>query len=154
MSCAPACAARARSSASTRCITKPAQSVALALTPFILEATRFVTREANGGQIFLNQPASALFGIKALMGLIPGVALVLGALILFWYPLRGQRLAKMQRTCWRCTRRSTRLAAMTESALDSTAMTAAATAGRGNAASTTCSGLTAPRNRLKVDATA
>jgi GPH family glycoside/pentoside/hexuronide:cation symporter len=77
-------------------ITKPAQSVALALTPFILEATRFVTREANGGQAFLNQPASALFGIKALMGLIPGAALILGALILFWYPLRGQRLAKLQ----------------------------------------------------------
>jgi GPH family glycoside/pentoside/hexuronide:cation symporter len=77
-------------------ITKPAQSLALALTPLILEATRFVTREANGGQIFLNQPASALFGIRALMGLIPGVALILGALILCWYPLRGQRLAQMQ----------------------------------------------------------
>jgi glycoside/pentoside/hexuronide:cation symporter, GPH family len=30
-------------------LTKPAQSVALALSPFILEATQFVTRESNAG---------------------------------------------------------------------------------------------------------
>ncbi len=77
-------------------LTKPAQSVALALTPFILEATHFVTRESNQGQIYLNQPASALFGIRALMGLIPGTALILGAIILIWFPLRGKYLAKMQ----------------------------------------------------------
>jgi len=73
-------------------LTKPAQSVALALIPFILEATHFVTREANQGQIFLNQPASALFGIKVLVGLIPGVAMLLGALILTAFPLRGAYL--------------------------------------------------------------
>lgn len=73
-------------------LTKPAQSVALALIPLVLEATHFVTREANNGQIFLNQPASALFGIKALIGLIPGLALLLGALLLRWYPLRGAYL--------------------------------------------------------------
>ncbi|HNT74887.1 MAG TPA: MFS transporter [Anaerolineae bacterium] len=77
-------------------LTKPAQSVALALSPFILEATAFVTREANGGQIFLNQPESALWGIKLLVGLIPGCAMLLGALILVWFPLRGARLAQMQ----------------------------------------------------------
>lgn len=77
-------------------ITKPAQSVALALIPIVLEATNFVTREANNGQIFLNQPASALFGIKALMGLIPGLALLLGALLLRWYPLRGEYLEKVK----------------------------------------------------------
>jgi len=77
-------------------ITKPAQSVALALTPFILEVTGFVTRGSNQGQIYLNQPASALFGIKTLIGLIPGVALILGAILLIWFPLRGKRLAKMQ----------------------------------------------------------
>ena len=73
-------------------LTKPAQSVALALIPFILEKTLFVTREANGGQIFLNQSASAILGIKSLMGLIPGTALILGAVLLFWYPLRGRYL--------------------------------------------------------------
>lgn len=77
-------------------ITKPAQSVALALIPIVLEATNFVTREANNGQIFLNQPVSALFGIKALMGLIPGLALLLGALLLRWYPLRGEYLEKVK----------------------------------------------------------
>jgi len=77
-------------------ITKPAQSVALALSPFILEATHFVTRDQNQGQIFLNQPASAIFGIKLIAGLIPGLAMFLGALILAWYPLRGAYLEKMQ----------------------------------------------------------
>jgi GPH family glycoside/pentoside/hexuronide:cation symporter len=78
-------------------ITKPAQSLAIALPPFILEAAHFVTREANNNAIFLNQPAAAIFGIKTFIGLIPGIAMLLGALILFWFPLRGERLAKVQR---------------------------------------------------------
>jgi GPH family glycoside/pentoside/hexuronide:cation symporter len=77
-------------------LTKPAQSLALALPPFILEATHFITRESNNNVIFLDQPASALFGIKVFIGLIPGIAVLLGALILFWFPLRGARLEKMQ----------------------------------------------------------
>jgi glycoside/pentoside/hexuronide:cation symporter, GPH family len=77
-------------------ITKPAQSIALALSPIILEATQFVTREHNAGQIFLNQPESAIFGIKVIAGLIPGIALLLGALLLYLYPLRGEYLRKMQ----------------------------------------------------------
>jgi glycoside/pentoside/hexuronide:cation symporter, GPH family len=77
-------------------LTKPAQSVALALSPFILEATNFVTRESNMGQIFLDQPDSAIFGMKVIAGLIPGVAMFLGAIILIWYPLRGTYLATIQ----------------------------------------------------------
>jgi len=77
-------------------ITKPAQSVALALSPFILEATNFVTRESNGGEIFLNQPESAIFGMKLFTGLIPGIALLIGAAILFLFPLQGKNLEKMQ----------------------------------------------------------
>ena len=69
-----------------------AQSLAIALPPFILEAAHFVTREANNNVVFLNQPASAVFGIKVFIGLIPGIAMLLGALILFWFPLRGERL--------------------------------------------------------------
>ena len=53
-------------------------------------------RGSNAGQITLNQPASALFGIRSLMGLIPGAAMILGALILLAYPLRGKYLAKIQ----------------------------------------------------------
>jgi GPH family glycoside/pentoside/hexuronide:cation symporter len=78
-------------------ITKPAQSLAIAIPPFILEAAHFVTREANNNVIFLDQPAAAIFGIKVFIGLIPGIAMLLGALILFWFPLRGERLAKVQR---------------------------------------------------------
>jgi glycoside/pentoside/hexuronide:cation symporter, GPH family len=77
-------------------LTKPAQSVALALSPFILEATHFVTREANQGQVFLNQPATAIFGMKVIAGLVPGVAMFLGAIILIWYPLRGTYLQSVQ----------------------------------------------------------
>ena len=77
-------------------LTKPAQSLALILMPFILEATGFITRGSNAGQITLDQPAGALFGIRSLMGLIPGAAMILGALILLAYPLRGKYLAKVQ----------------------------------------------------------
>lgn len=77
-------------------ITKPAQSVAIALIPAILEATHFVTRQSQGGKIFRDQPASAVLGIRILVGLIPGVAMFLGALILTLYPLRGKRLDEMK----------------------------------------------------------
>ena len=77
-------------------LTKPAQSLALAVPPFILEATFFITREANEGVIILNQPASAIWGIKLFAGLIPGIALLIGALILIWYPLKGAYLQQIQ----------------------------------------------------------
>ncbi len=77
-------------------ITKPAQSVALALSPFMLELTQFVTRQQNNGEPFLNQPASAVLGIKIISGLIPGIAMLLGAIILILYPLRGAYLEKVQ----------------------------------------------------------
>jgi len=77
-------------------LTKPAQSVALAVLPFVLQATDFITREANQGQITLDQPASAIWGIKALVGLIPGLAMLVGALILTKYPLRGASLGEMK----------------------------------------------------------
>ena len=77
-------------------LTKPAQSIALVLIAQILATSDFVTRESNGGLIFLNQPESALFGIKTLVGLIPGIAMLLGALILIWYPLKGEYLRETQ----------------------------------------------------------
>jgi len=77
-------------------LTKPAQSIALALIPFVLEATQFVTREANNGEIYLDQPGSAIFGIKVLLGLIPGIAMLIGAGLLYWFPLRGAYLEKVK----------------------------------------------------------
>ena len=77
-------------------ITKPAQSIAIWITPFILERTSFITRASNLGEIFLDQPAEAILGIKLFSGVIPGVACLLGALLLVWYPLRGKRLKEMQ----------------------------------------------------------
>ncbi len=77
-------------------ITKPAQSIAIWITPFILERTNFVTRASNLGEIFLDQPVEAIMGIKIFTGVIPGVACLLGALLLIWYPLRGDRLAEVK----------------------------------------------------------
>ncbi len=77
-------------------VTKPAQSLAATLTASILAAGHFVTRESNGGQIFLNQPESALFGIRAIIGIIPGVALLIAALVLFLFPLKGHHLAEVK----------------------------------------------------------
>jgi GPH family glycoside/pentoside/hexuronide:cation symporter len=77
-------------------LTKPAQSIALAVPAFVLEATNFVTREANNGVIFLDQPKSAITGIRLFVGLVPGIAMFLGALILFLFPLQGKKLVKMQ----------------------------------------------------------
>ena len=37
-----------------------------------------------------------MFAIKALVGLIPGISMFVGAAILQFYPLKGQRLLKMQ----------------------------------------------------------
>jgi GPH family glycoside/pentoside/hexuronide:cation symporter len=76
-------------------ITKPAQSIAIALPAFILEAAHFVTRESNGGELFANQPTGAIFGIKVFIGLIPGIAMFLGAAILFFFPLKGKYLDRV-----------------------------------------------------------
>jgi GPH family glycoside/pentoside/hexuronide:cation symporter len=77
-------------------ITKPAQSIAIWVTPFILERTNFITRASNLGEIFLDQPVEAIMGIKIFAGVIPGVACLLGAFILIWYPLRGKYLKELQ----------------------------------------------------------
>ncbi len=79
-------------------VTKPAQSLAGTLTAAILAAASFVTRESNGGAIFLDQPDSALFGIRSIVGLIPGIAMLIGAVVLHWYPLKGKRLTEVKET--------------------------------------------------------
>lgn len=77
-------------------ITKPAQSLAITITASALAAGQFVTRNSNNGAIFLDQPETALFAIRAVMGLIPGITLVIAAIILFAFPLRGDRLKKIK----------------------------------------------------------
>lgn len=77
-------------------VTKPAQSLALFLTAFILEQTEFIPRATALGQIVLDQPGSAIFGIRMIIGLIPGIALLLATLILFFYPLQGERLEQLK----------------------------------------------------------
>ncbi len=77
-------------------LTKPAQSIALALFPFVLETTNFISRETNQGQITINQPPGAIFGIKALVGLIPGIAMLMGAALLSLYPLKGRYLEEVK----------------------------------------------------------
>jgi GPH family glycoside/pentoside/hexuronide:cation symporter len=77
-------------------VTKPAQSLAIFLTSWILEISGFVTRDQNLGQIFLGQPASALFGIRVIVGLVPGAAMALGMVILLAYPLKGRVLRQVQ----------------------------------------------------------
>ena len=79
-------------------VTKPAQSVAIYITALILAETAFVTTQANGGVPFLNQPESAQMGIRALVGLIPGITLFLGAVALFWFPIKGKKLMDQQQT--------------------------------------------------------
>lgn len=77
-------------------LTKPAQSVAIFLTAFILEQSGFITRAMNNDEIFLNQSGSALFAIRAIVGLIPGLAMLVGAVILLFFPIRGERLREMK----------------------------------------------------------
>jgi glycoside/pentoside/hexuronide:cation symporter, GPH family len=77
-------------------LTKPAQSVALALLPAVLELAGFVPRGQDLSQLLAEQPESALWGIRCLIGLIPGVALICGAIVLTWYPIRGSYLQQMK----------------------------------------------------------
>ena len=77
-------------------LTKPAQSLALFLTALILEQSGFITRAMNDGEIMLDQSASALFGIRSIVGLIPGGAMLIGAVIMAFFPIKGQRLVDLK----------------------------------------------------------
>lgn len=77
-------------------LTKPAQSLSLFFTAFILEQSGFITRAMNKGAVFLNQPGTALFGIRSIVGLIPGLALLISAVILVFFPIKGERLTALK----------------------------------------------------------
>ncbi len=78
-------------------ITKPAQSVALALPAVLLTLANFVPRDALGVIQPQTHPADVDFAIRAFMGLIPAIALYIEVLILQFYPLKGEYLAKVQK---------------------------------------------------------
>jgi len=77
-------------------VTKPAQSLAIFLTAWILEISGFITREQNLGEIFLKQPEAALFGIRSIVGLLPGAAMLIGIGMLMLYPLKGEYMAQVR----------------------------------------------------------
>jgi GPH family glycoside/pentoside/hexuronide:cation symporter len=77
-------------------ITKPAQSVALALPAILLTLAHFVPR-IDGVTQTQTHPADVDFAIRTFMGLIPAIALYIEVLILQFYPLKGEYLAKVQK---------------------------------------------------------
>ncbi|MBI4425835.1 MAG: MFS transporter [Elusimicrobia bacterium] len=77
-------------------VTKPARSLALALGPALLTAEGFLPRAASSGRALAEQPEAALAAIRLLAGPIPGAALLLGAVLLWAYPIRGGALARQE----------------------------------------------------------
>jgi len=70
-------------------LTKPAQSLAIALGPWLIELAGFNSALAI-------QPDSAMFMIRVLIGLIPGIAAILEIILLRFYPLKGDYLKQIQ----------------------------------------------------------
>jgi len=76
-------------------LTKPAQSLAIIIPAALLDLTNFIPH-ALGDPPVLPQPPAAILAIRIFIGLIPGIALISAALILQLYPLKGERLKKIQ----------------------------------------------------------
>jgi GPH family glycoside/pentoside/hexuronide:cation symporter len=70
-------------------LTKPAQSLAIAIGPWLLSIAGFVT-----GQI--DQSAQVELMIKFILGLLPAIAMLIGVLILLYYPLTDDYLKEVQ----------------------------------------------------------
>ncbi|MFX0060124.1 MAG: MFS transporter [Candidatus Hodarchaeota archaeon] len=66
-------------------ITKPAQSVSAVISGLVFSLTGYIQDLPIGDF----QPASAIFGIKLLIGLIPAISILLGLISLWFYPLDG-----------------------------------------------------------------
>jgi GPH family glycoside/pentoside/hexuronide:cation symporter len=67
-------------------LTKPAQSLALALIAGWLEQAGFIPHAKKIAGAFVSQPADAVNTIRALVGPVPGTAMLIGAALLFFYP--------------------------------------------------------------------
>ncbi|MFW9951184.1 MAG: MFS transporter [Candidatus Thorarchaeota archaeon] len=66
-------------------ITKPAQSVSAILSGLVFLITNY-NQNLELGEV---QPLEAIFGIKMLIGLIPGIFIIIGLISLWYYPLDG-----------------------------------------------------------------
>ncbi len=75
-------------------LTKPAQSVALALPGIILTTMGYIRRVT--GDPLPDQPDSAILGIKIIVALIPGICMLIEVVILQFFPLKGSYLAQIQ----------------------------------------------------------
>ena len=75
-------------------ITKPAQSLAIGLAAILIQLSGFIPAGEKG--IVLDQPAEAIFMIKIVVGFLPGLAILIGALFYIWYPLKGEYLTEIQ----------------------------------------------------------
>ncbi|MFX0020560.1 MAG: MFS transporter [Promethearchaeota archaeon] len=64
-------------------INKPAQSVSAGISGLVFFLTNF-NQNLGAGE---NQPDSAIFGIKMLIGVIPAIFIILGLISLWYYPL-------------------------------------------------------------------
>jgi GPH family glycoside/pentoside/hexuronide:cation symporter len=78
-------------------ITKPAQSLAIALGAWLIENAGFIPADPVTHIIHLPQPDAVLIAIRIFIGLVTGLAVLSGALILKLYPLQGDYLANVQR---------------------------------------------------------
>ena len=74
----------------TAFFTKPANSIGPIIATFVLGAFGYVT----GSDI---QPDSAIFGIKLLFFAIPALAIAIGLVFMWFYPLHGEKLQEMKR---------------------------------------------------------
>jgi GPH family glycoside/pentoside/hexuronide:cation symporter len=75
--------------------TKPAQSIAIIIPTVLLDLANFIPHELGEPPV-LPQPKAAIFAIRVFIGLIPGIALILAALILQLYPIKGDYWVKIQ----------------------------------------------------------
>jgi glycoside/pentoside/hexuronide:cation symporter, GPH family len=78
-------------------ITKPAQSLALWIPAFLLEITDFIPRNPITQEIWPYQLPQVYTAMRMFVGLLPGIALLVEALILSFYPLRGQHWKELQK---------------------------------------------------------
>ncbi|MHA2390421.1 MAG: MFS transporter [Promethearchaeota archaeon] len=77
-------------------LTKPAQSIAIIIPTALLNLTNFIPHPLGTDPI-LPQPITAIFAIRLFLGLIPGIALLLAAAILDFYPIKGDYWEKIQK---------------------------------------------------------
>ena len=77
-------------------ISKPAQSIAIILPSLLLDWSNFIPRVGNEPPN-LAQTAEAFLAIRLFTVLIPGLALLLSAMILKFYPIRGEYWDNIQK---------------------------------------------------------